>query len=391
MENMTGSTHPKRVGLAVSHTFASYRRILHGIRQYAAQHPEWVFSSLVPQAGGHSRDALREFDGAIASINTAELVRLFHRWPKPLVNVAAIWPDLPFPRVGVDNRAVGAMVAEYLLNQGLKNFAFAGRRDLVFSIERERGFAEALEAAGTTFAAYHSHCRKTFDALGRIWPLDRGVDTWLRRLPRPVGILAANDHWGAQLCQCCRRLGLRVPDDVAVVGVGNDDAACDLCDPPLSSVLIPAEGIGVAAADLVRQLIEGAAAPADPVLRPPLGIEVRRSSDVLAIEDRDVVAAIRFIRENAHRPIQVKDILDRIAVGRRSLERRTKHYLGHSLGDEILRIRLDRAVKLLSQTNFPISKIAELCGFRDFRYFAVVFRARLGQTPSKFRAARRSR
>src|SRR5205807_2039185 len=147
------------------------------------------------------------------------------------------------------------------------------------------------------------------------WPIDRHVHRWLRRLPKPIGIFAASDIWGMQLSEACRQAHLRVPEDVALLGGGNDDLQCELARPMLSSVVLPTQEIGREAASLLERLLSGAKPPKRPVLLPPTGIAVRRSSEALAFADADLVAAVHFIRSHGHLPLCVADVLREVPVG----------------------------------------------------------------------------
>jgi len=277
------------------------------------------------------------------------------------------------------------MAAEHFLERGLRHFGFVGHLEQLVSNEREAAFRSAIEAAGFTLAAYHDRKSRAFDPVGRRWPLDRGVQRWLRDLPKPVGILAQTDLFGVQLAEACRQARLRVPEDVAILGVDNDDLYCELSRPALSSIVLPTQRIGYEAAALLERLLAGHKPPAEPLLLRPLGVATRRSTETLAIDDADVVAAVRLIRENAHLPLRAADVLKQTPVGRRTLQRRFRRWLGRGLSAEIRRVHVERAKRLLSETELPIKIVAEQSGFTDFRHMAVVFRQELGLSPTAFR------
>jgi LacI family transcriptional regulator len=183
---------------------------------------------------------------------------------------------------------------------------------------------------------------------------------------------------------------LRVPEDVALLGVDDDDLYCELARPPLSSVILPTERIGYEAAALLDRLLAGANPPAEPILIPPTGVPARRSTEVLAIQDREVVQAVRFIREYAHLPLRVTDVLREVPVGRRTLERRCHKALGWGLGEEIRRVHLERARSLLANTDLPMKTLAHEAGFSDFRQMAVLFRREMGMPPTAYRRQTRT-
>ncbi len=380
-----------RIGLAINHSYTYHRGVLRGIAQYAETRPEWMFISIIPEQ--QSLRALGRFRpvGVIASASTEQVIRSLCNWRKPVVNVDPHTPSLRFPSVIVDNALVGQLAADHFLERGLCHFGFVGPPDLLYSTERHAAFCRSLEMAGHTAACYHSPANLPFDTLGRRWDLDRGVYRWLRALPKPVGVFVPGDDWGVQVVEACNQVGLRVPEDVAILGVDDDDLDCELTRPRLSSVIVPGERIGYEAAALLDRLLAGEKPPAGPVIIPPPGVTTRRSTEILAIEDRDVVAAVRFIREHAHLPLRVVDVLQEVPIGRRSLEMHCRQALGHGLGEEIRRAHLELARRLLARTDLPIKTVAQQAGYSDFRHLAVAFRQQLGMAPTAYRRNVRDR
>ncbi len=381
---------PICVGLVFVHSMAYYRGVLRGVRRFVEARPHWLFTSIVPEQ--QPRGVLRQLrpDGLIASVNTRPIVRMLARWRRPIVNVSAVIPGLPFPRVGVDNVLVGRLAAEHFLQRGLRHFGFIGPPDYLFSTERRAAFCQAVAEAGFSAACHENRGHRPFDPQGRRWDLDPLVRRWLIALPKPVGVFVPSDLWGVQVAEACRRAELRVPEDVALLGVDDDPLYCELTRPPLSSIQLPTEQIGYEAAALFDRLIAGKQPPRGPILLPPAGIATRRSTEVLALDDADVVAAVRYIREHAHLPIGMDEVLRQVPVGRRTLERRCRQLLGHSLGDEIRRTRLERARRLLAETDLQMKVLAEQAGFSDASHLAVVFRQDLGLTPTAYRRQARS-
>jgi LacI family transcriptional regulator len=205
--------------------------------------------------------------------------------------------------------------------------------------------------------------------------------------------MACSDQCGPVLLEACRRARAAVPDEVAVIGVDNDEPLCEAADPPMSSVWPDHLGVGYAAAALLDRLMAGRAArgtpPPAPVYLAPRGVVTRQSTDVLAVEDRDVAAAVRFIREHACGRLVIDDVAGHVSLSRSALQRRFKKVVGRTIHEEALRIRLDRARELLSHTDLPIALVAEKAGFTHQEYLGSVFRSRLGQTPAQFRRASR--
>ena len=374
----------RRIALIFDYSLDYCRGVLHGVKRYAVDKPDWVFTTLAPGATVASVRRARPA-GVIAHVFEPRLGRALRRVDCPVVNVAGVLADLPLPRVGIDDVAVGRAAAGHLLDRGLRRLAFIGHPGHLYSARREAGFRAAVGKAGLTVDVYHDTGSPAFDPQGRPWATDARVRQWVRGLPKPAGIFACNDLWGAQLTEVCRQAGLRVPDEVAIVGVDNDDLLCDLARPSLSSVAVPARRIGQDAAGLLDRLIRGGAPPRDPVLHHPTEVVARQSSDVLAVDDADVAAAVRLIRERAHEPVRVKEILQQVPVSRRSLERRFRRHLGRGLWEEIRRVHMDRARALLVTTDSAMPDVARRAGFTDAKQLSVVFRQETGETPTAYR------
>ncbi|MBI2478638.1 MAG: XylR family transcriptional regulator [Planctomycetia bacterium] len=375
-----------RVGLLLHYTYSFYRDVLGGVRQFVETRPTWTFLPVFLERQHLRWRGKLPPDGLLASLDTPAFARAVEGWSRPIVNVGAVLHDLPYPRVAVDNRAVGRLAAQHFLERGLKNFAFLGHPRHLASEEREAAFCAAiLETDCEPARSYHTRRDRPYDPSGRQWYVDWHVHRWLLELRKPVGIFVAGDIFGVALTEICRELNLRVPEDVALLGVNNDHLYCHLSRPPLSSVSVNAGRIGYEAGALLDRLLAGQEPPQEPVLVSPGRVHVRRSSEVLAIDDEDVVAAARFIREHAYLPITVTDVLDVVAVSRRSLEQRFRRALGRGLAQEIRRVRVERCKQLLAETDFKMPAVAQHSGFSSEFHLATVFRREVGMTPTDFR------
>jgi LacI family transcriptional regulator len=374
-----------RIGLVFSHSLAYCRGVLRGIKRYAETAPHWSFLSVSPDR--HSLRTLHSLrpSAVIAHIFSEELARGLSRLGVAVVNVCGVLPEAPAPRIGVDDPQCGALAAEHLLERGLRHFGFIGHRDHGYSVRREAGFREAVERAAAGVRSYYEPGQRPFDPMGRLWAQDRAVQQWVRALPKPVGIFAPNDIWGVQLTEVCLRAGLHVPEDVAILGVDDDDLLCEFARPSLSSIALPTQRIGYEAAAELDRLLTGKHLRTRPLLLPPLGAIARRSTDILAVEDEDVVAALRFIRAHGHKPIRVSDLLQEVPASRRFLERRFRKVLGRSILEEIRGVHVERARQLLAQTDLPLYAVAARAGFTDGKQFSTVFRKIMAMTPSAFR------
>ncbi|MBS0205781.1 MAG: DNA-binding transcriptional regulator [Planctomycetes bacterium] len=373
-----------RIGLVIAHSLAFYRRILHGVRNYATNRPEWLFTPIATDLKSLELVKPLHCDGYIAHIFHRPLGLALKSLRRPVINVSGVLPELPFPRVISDHAAVGRLAAEHLLSCGLKQLAFVGYRTHEFSTERERGLRTVAEQNGVRVQSFYERNRRLEDPTG-VWRWNAPLLDWLRKLEKPVGILASHDTQGAQVAEYCHQLQFTVPDQVAIVGVDDDDVLCELSRPSLSSVMLPAERIGFEAARILDEWMNGRRSTDKTLVLPPAGVIVRQSSNLQSVPDSDVAAAVRFIHGHAHEPITVADLLQAVPIARRALERRFRKWLQRSLLDEIRRAHIERAKHLLLTTDLPMSEIANHAGLSDSRNLSITFRKVTGMTPTQFR------
>jgi LacI family transcriptional regulator len=293
------------------------------------------------------------------------------------VSAAALLPKLPC--IETDNEEVARAAFEHLRQRGFKSFAFCGDERFQWSRERGFWFTKIAQQAGYEFLAFPASGSRGGESD------DKRLLGWIRKLSKPCGLMACYDIRGWQVLEACRAAGVAVPDEVAVVGVDNDDLLCNLSEPALSSVALDPVLTGYEAAATLDRMMAGEVV--EPGIRriKPLGLVTRQSSDVLAISDLEVSQALRFIREHAVEGIKVEAILRTIPISRRVLESRFKRLLGHTPHDEILRVKLQRAKELLEETDLPLRVVAQRAGFNHVEYLSAVFKQHLGQAPSQYR------
>ncbi len=297
----------------------------------------------------------------------------------PAVLVELKEPIAYYPSVAVDVESLGKMAAEYLLHLGLQDFAYYGFED---ARQRGKPFCEAIRKTGREVSLYELPEYLSPQA----WDQNkRSLVQWLRSLPKPVGLFAHNDECAQNVMEACRDGGLKVPDEVAVLGVDNDPLFCELADPPLSSVVLDFHKAGYEAAAMLDKLMKGKRLTRSKVLVEPLYIVPRRSTDVLALKDPEILQAVRFIHQNAVHAIQIDDVAEAAALSRRNLTKRFRETLGHSVHEEIRRVRVERIVKLLLETNLSIHQIAEELEFTSPEHISRFFTKEKGITPLAFR------
>jgi LacI family transcriptional regulator len=296
------------------------------------------------------------------------------------------------PSVVMNQPRAGELAAEHLLELGLRSLAFFGKRDEDWCQQRLDGFAEHVRerAPDARLSIYHKGDGDP--GLIRNEPFGpQNVVPWLHSLPKPVGIFTGCDAWSVTLAEYCRIGGLRVPEDVALIGVDDDEFTCRLCSPPLSSVAMPLERLGNEVAVMIDYLMSGQQPPRQKVVLEPTGVTRRRSTDIVMVDDADVAAAIAMIRRNADRPLSVTEILRAIPVGQRKLERGFRRYLGRTMLQEIRRAHVREAERLLASTDLPVEEIASRSGFSSSSKLATAFREETGLTCSAYRSQFRLR
>lgn len=301
----------------------------------------------------------------------------------PAVNTSSLTSPQTnaLPRVVNNDLAVGRLAAEHYLARGFRNVAFVGIRAHHYSQQRHQGFAIRLAEAGLECAVYLPPDGSENDP---IIEERKRLCAFLHTLPLPAAVFCCNDIRARHVVAACDMARLRVPDQIAVMGVDNDDLQCELASMPMSSVELAAEKIGYEAAAMVMRLLDGQTVPPLTTID-PLAVVTRRSTDVVAIDDHHVAEALRFIGGNAHRPIGVEDVLEHVPMSRRMLERRFRRATGRSILEEIRRRRVERAKELLASSDLSIGEVARAAGFGEAFYLSRVFHQYTGQTPREYR------
>lgn len=383
-----------RVALLLETSTEYGRGLLRGIVKYARLHGPWS----IYISPGHLEQILPKAkswmgDGIIARIHSPQMAKLIRATGLPVVassleEMAWDKPSHEFCEIRTDSPGIARTAAVHLMRQGLRHFGFCGFDACEWSINREQAFSHFLAEAG--FACYKRRIQYAnwlqrpdwIQACENERPL---MESWLRSLPKPVGVMACNDVCGREVLQACTTAGLCVPDEVALVGVDNDDLLCELSDTPLSSVALNLEQAGYEAATVLDTMMSGQRKRQETVLVTSAKVVARRSSEVIVHEDPLVVAALRFIRDHAGQHIGVPDVVGEMGVCRRTMERRFTRAVGRSILSEITRCRLERAKQFLKETNLPAHRVATSSGFSSPRTLNRTFLRLEGQTATVFR------
>jgi LacI family transcriptional regulator len=381
---------PRKVALLVETSNAYARELLHGVRAWLREHGGWTIALAEAGRGAPPPAWLEKWrgDGILARIETPEIARAVAASKLPAVDLSAarLLPSLPW--METNDHAVARVAAEHLRERGFRHFAYCGEPRFNWSQWRGDAFAAHLASQGHACEMFRPRSTAAGGATPRFPELESEsawLARWIRKLPKPVAIFAAYDIRGLQVLEVCRRLGLHVPDEVAVLGVDNDELLCDLADPPLSSVMPDVRRTGWEAAALLDRMMRGEKVLNDGRLFEPRGIAVRQSTDVVAVTDRHIATAVRYIRLHACDGISVADVVKQVPMSRRVLETRFRKLLGCSPHDQILRVKLDRVKRLLSETDLPLAAIADKTGFAHVEYLSVAFKKNVGLTASEFR------
>ncbi len=378
----------RSVALLIETSNAYARGVLDGVVGYVRQNEAWSIYLPEQERAASPPNWLSRWDGdgIIARVETSEIARAVQKTGLPMVDVSAARhvPDAPW--VETDDEAIARLAAEHLLQRGFRQLAFCGDPGFNWSIWRQQHFQRIVGDAGI-----ECHVRESIPRMNADYSWNRekrGLSKWLKQLPKPIGIMACYDIKAQELLDACRELDIAVPEEVAVIGVDNDRLLCNLADPPLSSVMSDPHRTGYEAAALLDRMMSGEIVEPEGFMIEPLGIETRRSTDILAIDDPQVAAAVRFIREHACDGIDVSDVLRHVPLSRRVLESRFRKILDRTPHQEITRLRIDRVKQLLAETKLPLREIAIATGFRHVEYLTVLFKKEVGLAPSKYRRRR---
>ena len=382
----------RRVAVILDTNLPHQRKIIRGVVAYAHEAGNW--SLYVEEESWNKLPELSTWRGHGVIIGFAErkYVKVVRRLKIPIVGVEGgyAWyeQDSGIPYFSTDDEAIARMAAKHLMDQGYARLAYCSmprNRYTVYAEKRARAFKQRAREAGVPCSMYVGRTLST-----RKWnQLQRGLAQWLSLLKKPVGIMAACDARARHVLEACRITGVRVPEDVAVIGVDNDELMCELTDPPLTSIEQGAHGVGYCTAGLLDRLMSGKKVSQIANYVAPEGIVCRRSTDYLAIEDTDVANAVRFIRQHACEHIRVIDILNAIGISRSTLGVRFKKIMHKTIHEEIQETMLTRAKQLIADGDLSLKQVAREAGFTHVQHMTNLFRRRIGLTPGEYQRMRK--
>jgi len=384
-------TPPRRIAFIASDNARWILHCLSEVQAYAGERGWTVFTGppTIATAGEWALNlhSMRDWpgDGIIVATNDKSELRIARHLSIPVVNLAGGHASRHgVPRVMVNHLRIGQIAAEHLLERGLRRLAYYGVSGHWFSDQRARGFMQRAAQAGVKVTVFRPSRLLNVRAgwRDRVKPLC----DWLRSLPKPMGILAAQDYRARMVAVACETLGLRVPADVAIVGVDNDTSICALSHPTLTSVSRQSRSVGRSAAELLDKLMAGGTTPREDILIEPGDIVARESTDTLAVADALVREAIDAMESALSRPGSIKALAANLKVSRRNLELRFRKELDTSPQAYWRRLRIGRAQKLLGENpRLRLGELADSCGFTNRKVFCAAFARLTGATPTQFR------
>lgn len=370
------------------------RLIIGGIDQYAREHGDWTL--YIEEDPEQKLPDMNRWhgQGIIANFDDRRVATAIRGLSLPVVGVGGGYgwydPRSGIPYIHTDNDAIGRLGAEHLIGCGFANLAFCGYPESAtsgWSAERAASFQATAADRGRAchvFAGRVGAARRWED-------MQAEIRDWLARLPKPVGLMACNDVRARHVLEACRGIGLRVPHDVAVIGVDNDEMLCELAAPPLSSVHQSARRIGYEAAAVLDRLMQGAPVRERRIVVPPIGVVARASTDTLATDDEEVVQVLQTLRRNPWRCPRIDDLAEQVGVSRSTLEHRFRDAVGRTIHDEHVRIRLAATRKLIVDTDLTLKAVAQRAKFPSQQYMTTFVRRHTGFTPARLRAVERQR
>ena len=379
----------KRIALLIETSRTYGRELLAGVRRFAAESAAAgsPWSMFVEVRDLESRPppwlAAWDGDGILTRSGNEAIAHAVQAVAKSTVELRSTRKNTTFPFVGIDNELLGRQAAEEFLNRGFRSFGVYGLDTEEFFVTRRDSFVACVREAGFHCEILNQN-RRTEKP--RQWEAQqKRISTWLQAIPKPAAVLACTDQLGCWLLDACSRADLRVPDDIAVIGVENDESLCDMSTPPLSSVSLGGERVGYEAAAILDRMMNGRRPPRRLTLFPPDRIVIRQSSDLVAIDDEHIALALQFIRRHADQSIGVDNVARHVGVSRSTLERRFRLLLDRTPADEIQRARLSRVRDFLRFTDQTLEQIAAATGFDRPQTLSELFRRVEGVTPGQFR------
>jgi len=365
------------------------RGLLHGIVQYSNFHGPWLFymePEINKKSRKHPYEWIRdlEADGIIGYTWDANLIKAIVNLGFPAMIRGLEKPTLNAYCIVTDQVAIARTAVEYFLELGFRRFAYCGFDDMIWSQQRGENFSKTVAESGYKTYLYRQPKAKRLRTPDKEQVI---IAKWLISLPKPIAVMAGNDDRSQDILAACKIADIKVPSEVAILGVDNDELICGLSYPQLSSIALSTQRAGYEAARVLGKLMEGqkVAENEKEVSVSSLHVVTRQSTDIMAIEDKQVAEAVHFIRNHSNEVIQVGDVAEAAGLSRRTLEQRFRKILAHSVHEEIKYTRVNQMAKMLIGTTLSISQIARSLGFPYTNNISRYFKRQKGISPLEYR------
>ncbi len=382
------TSEKKRVLILIETSREYGRDLIEGITQFATEQKRWNLFLCDQVTASRNTRWLNKWkgDGLIARAFDKNLKQFFQQFEGQKINLAADGIEFPI-YVRLDNEKCGQLAARHFWERGYRNFAYFSMGYTYWSRFRYECFVSALKEFDAGCVLCPQAKRKNSEMLPTLWwqGLDDSVFAWIESLPKPVGIFCSYDNHAFYLTNLCSSSGIAIPEEVAILGVDNDESLCKTTNPPISSIDPNAKMIGYQAASLLNRMMNREPLPDLPVVVQPLHIATRQSTDNIAVNNVILARAMRFIRNEVARNIRVSEIAHELGVSRGTLNNLFKKHMNSTPIEEILRVRMEWAKELLSDTMIPIAEIAEMVGYQTSEYFSRAFTREVGASPKQYR------
>ncbi len=376
----------KKVVLLIPQSREYERGLLNGIARYSRIHGPWATYMRLPdyQAGHPSiMNHLKQLcpDGFIVRVPFFGKIEQILSFNKPVIVTDIKKPVPDLHSIEPDCKLPAQLATDYFWAKGHTRFGFVGFAKSYWCKQRGYYLEQAVAARNQSLSQHY--CILEQDYLLEIE--QKKLIRWLVGLPKPIAIMTTNCDMARHVLEACRIACISVPEEVSVLGIDNDPLICGLSIPTLSSIAYNFEKTGYEAARILDQLMAGTRLPIQKIMMQPTHIITRESTDRSFIDDSDISKALTFIREHSKTIVQVDDVADAVGVSRRLLERKFHTLLDRSIYSEIIRVRMNRAAQMLSETTLPINKIAAEFGYSEERYFTRCFKSVMKMSPSNYR------
>ena len=381
----------QKIGIFIERQRAFGRKLCDGVSRYARNHGGWSMTML--DWDDFSRpERFRLFDGFIARLLNKRISNVLNDTARPVVNVFETDDSGNAIQVMQDATAIARLAVRHFIDHRFENFAFFGHEGILYSDLRRQAFVDLLKGEGFECNVYPTPPANLRDFEYSVMRFEkysanaerRAIERWLKRLPKPIAVFCSHDLRAYQLIERCHALGICIPDEVAVLGVDNDDLICNFTEPTISSIDPNAETIGFRAAEMLDTLLRGRKAD-NAVMIPPSTLIERKSTATYPIDPSWMSDSLVFIHANAHKRISAADVFRHINRSHTVVDEAFRRILGTSVSREIADSRLKTARRLITTTSLSFAEVAEKSGFASIHYFTRSFTSAFGMSPSRFR------